>query len=261
MANDPFVEPLLKVQRAKHHIADLNGKVNAYLAKRPFKLFLAQYPEIAQAQLRIETNPPVPDEFALIIGDAIHNLHAALDILMFGIVGKSAKNPDAVFFPFCAKADGLESTISRTQIHLAPEGVIRAIRTLKPYPDGNPDLCAIHRLDIQDKHKLLQPVGRNAELREDDFRRIAPGILSGPPKGVRFVFVGDSENPILMKIDIVDTPLAAIARIYEEAKIQPTFSICFAKREFFGHEVAIPTLQRFTNAVELALAEIRKGIG
>ncbi len=46
MTADPFAAPLLKLKRAKHHIADLNGKINAYLALRPFELRIVQGPEI-----------------------------------------------------------------------------------------------------------------------------------------------------------------------------------------------------------------------
>ena len=260
MATDPFAAPLLKLYRAKEHIRDLDREISAYLMLSPFQLVIAQYPEIAQKQLRIETNPPIPSEFALTIGDAIHNLRAALDILIFGLIGSLADHPRNIQFPFCKDADSLESAIAVRQIQLAGERVVSAIRSLEPYPDGKHDLHAIHDMDIRDKHKLLMPVGRNAAMSEDDLREIEPRLLPAERKGVAFVFTGGGEDPIAMKINIEGVESSELERIYEPAKVQPAFSICFGQGEPFAFRPVVPVLTHLAAKTAHAITVIRGAV-
>ena len=258
MAKDPFAAPLLKLDWAKQHISDLNGKINAYLALRPFQLFIVQGPEMAQRQYRIETDPPIPTEFALIIGDTIHNLRAALDIMIFGLIGDIASQLENISFPFCKNADSVESTISGRQIRLAGERVVEAIRSLEPYPTGKHKLYAIHDMDIRDKHKLLVPVGRNAKLSEDELRSLEPGLFSSiDPKGATIVFEGDSNNPIILRIDIPRVQRSQIRPLNEPAKIQPAFTICFDQGAPLAHQAVVPVLTKFAQKTEFAISTIR----
>lgn len=258
MAVDPFAEPLLKLDRAKHHISDLNGKIDAYLALCPFKLFIVQSPEIGQRQFRIKTDPAIPTEFALIIGDAVHNLRAALDLMIFGLIGDLASNPENIFFPFCKDTDAMESAITGRQIQLAGNRIVGAIRSLEPYPAGKHGLYAIHDMDICDKHRLLMPVGRNAELSEDELRRLEPGFFKTiHPKGARIVFAGDSNDPVILRINIQGIPVSELPRIDKPAEIQPAFTICFDKGAPFAHQPVVPVLYALAQKTAFAISTVR----
>jgi hypothetical protein len=99
-----------------------------------------------------------PEHLGAIIGDIIHNLRSALDLVACDMVraveGKDA-NIDRVYFPFCRSAEDLDTAIRLRQFDRAGERAVQVLRGLKPYRGGNAALRAIHDLDIQDKHTSL----------------------------------------------------------------------------------------------------------
>src|SRR6202162_3782872 len=91
---------MLKLERAKHHINELNGHIDSYLADNPFEFFVRDDPKTNKRTYFIKTKKAIPQVFSLLIGDAVHNLRTALDILMFSMAGDKTPKPDAVQFPF-----------------------------------------------------------------------------------------------------------------------------------------------------------------
>ena len=104
MPNDLLHAPLLKLKRAEHHINDLSGQVNAFLAERPFRLMGYMGGNTGKFALRVKKDKAIPPEFSLIIGDAAHNLRAALDLTLFPMAMDRAPKVDRNQFPF-AKDD------------------------------------------------------------------------------------------------------------------------------------------------------------
>ena len=99
-----------------------------------------------------------PEDLGAIIGDVVHNLRAALDLVACDMIraveGKDA-NVYGVYFPVCQGADDLEGMIHTRQFHRAREQAVQVLRRLKPYRGGNAALRVIHDLDVQDKHRSL----------------------------------------------------------------------------------------------------------
>src|SRR5207244_3719580 len=93
---------------------------------------------------RTKTEKPIPPDFSLIIGDAVHNLRAALDLTLFPMACDRTRKPDRIQFPFARKLDGLKDAIDGGQVKFAGEKVVEAIRSLKPYPDGNKELYGLN---------------------------------------------------------------------------------------------------------------------
>ncbi len=83
-----FVPPgvALKIERAKTHIGYLDSLAADYLSKRPMRIFIRQDDGAATKSIVIKTDNPIPGVFAAVLGDAIHNLHSALDHLAFHLV-------------------------------------------------------------------------------------------------------------------------------------------------------------------------------
>jgi len=92
-----------------------------------------------------------------ILGDAIHNMRSALDLMAVSLVDEAKGNTNGVYFPFAESGDELDPMIKRRNFHRAPEEAVDLLRTLAPYKGGNVALRAIHDLDIEDKHKTLIP--------------------------------------------------------------------------------------------------------
>ena len=93
---------LLKVGRAKHHISDLEKRRDAFLADEPYRIGAKPHPipEIEHTRLYVESVKPVPTDIPLILGDAIHNLRAALDHAAWQLVEAGGGIPSKdTYFP------------------------------------------------------------------------------------------------------------------------------------------------------------------
>ena len=166
----------LKIARAKQHINDLNTQMLTYFEQRPIVLMTRGNPEADQQTHFIKKKVAIPQQFSLIIGDAIHNLRTALDMLMFSMIGCRAERPQSVQFPFTGRADSLVGTMNSRETNIAGEKVVEEIKRLKPYADGNKWLYSVHALDIADKHKLIIPVVTSGDIPSIEFARMFPNM-------------------------------------------------------------------------------------
>ena len=102
-----------KLIRARQHIHDLNVQIQSYLSRNPYRLVLVTDLLEGRKCLQVECKQQVPDDFSLVTGDAIHNLRSALDVCIWSLVGTTAKNPDAVQYPFARKKESLQANIHK----------------------------------------------------------------------------------------------------------------------------------------------------
>jgi len=226
--------PGLKIQRAKHHIADLNRRVNAYVAKGDLCLTALRDPERREATLFFETYPTLPPLFGLIIGDAVHNLRSALDLLVWQMVAERTKAPGKVQFPMATKAvtdDVYKQTIHSRQIHLAGEDVVDALTAIRPYPGGDDLLAGLNTLNIADKHRLILTVSETLRL---DGRWINEVTREFWPDGWEDARIKLGHTP---KQDL------SPGEFYQKPKAQPPLSISFGEGEAFAGEHVSDTLR------------------
>lgn len=151
----PFDGPRLKVRRARKHIHDLSDTVAEYGAR--VKLSAVPF-DVQETHISyvIQFSEAPPETVPMIIGDAIHNLRSALDIMICDIARLRNKSSDKLKFPFAADEEKLESYLKKDFPRLG-EDVLDAIRALKPYKFGNLALRGLHELDIDDKHEVVLP--------------------------------------------------------------------------------------------------------
>ena len=248
----------LKIERAKHHINDLNGKVKAFLSEQPFEAVIRIAPKAKQGSLAIKRNKPVPDEISLIAGDAVHNLRSALDLLMFALIGGKVARPETVQFPFGhGDEQAFMRTIETRQIKLAGKKVVDEIVALKPYRDANSELYGLHSLDLTDKHQLLIAVGHAQSMSADQIRTNLPFVpFEGP--GV-LKFTGKGPDLLTFPVSFPGTCRSARRRFagYEEkAKVQPSFEICFGPNVPFAHHNVVAKLHELAGVVSTAVSGI-----
>jgi len=96
-----FQNSKLKIERAKKHISDLNFEINGFRKRNPYKFVIEQDPQSGNYALTFRVQEKEPYYLPLIIGDVIHNLRTALDILACELVQLNGGNADDVYFPFC----------------------------------------------------------------------------------------------------------------------------------------------------------------
>lgn len=167
MNNHEYVSPLVgslwKIQRANHHIDNFNVAIKSFLDTRPYRLVVEPDSENPGKRkcLVARVSGKMPCDLLLILGDAVHNLRASLDILACDLV--RLNNPGCeemkwfndIYFPFGKDRERYKSLLAEKEIRRVSDDAMAVLRTLAPYIGGNKHLRAIHDLDIRDKHKLI----------------------------------------------------------------------------------------------------------
>lgn len=169
----------LKVNRAAHHIDELNAEFAAYTATAPLKLVWEQIDWIERFESIYPSNSklvglvsrihnPVPEKLAPIIGDVVHNLRSALDIMMTEVV----LNHDAgavtrlLCFPMWEDDSKKKNALSKSQVGRAAPIVQTLVEAWEPFRGGRSRLFALHELWNLDKHRSIIPVMSGAEFSE-----------------------------------------------------------------------------------------------
>ena len=231
--NSIFHGSRLKIERANKHIGDLKTLMDGLVNTDSNRLSIKEDAETGKQFLKIDFIKPLPSETVLIIGDAIHNLHSALDLMMYAVV----PNPDKhTKFPFRDDRQELVNAINGGKIKAAwpTEICDLIIDTIKPYPGGNDTLCGLHDLDIVDKHRrlilyrtvtaiALDIEDENGKLSVDLLARIGPDGLINAGFGNRKLHIENYRNP--------------------------TFEIFFHKGEVFEGKSVLPTLHQLAQFV------------
>jgi len=157
----PFGHALLKIERADVHISEINERLRVspdsygpslHVDSKTGKQFL--YYGLTDSRLR--------SDIALIVGDAIHNLHCALDIAYSAavrVLSLGGFDYSRTKFPLANDRKHLESLLTKTA-KIDPSSPLfqLLVERIKPYKGGDVDICAIHTFDIDDKHHLLIPM-------------------------------------------------------------------------------------------------------
>lgn len=154
----------LKIKRAKEHAAQLDEHLQAFLATSPYKVEVRR-DHLMRPVYFLASVESVPDVIALVAGDALQNLMAALDHLAYQLVCKDSNDqppcPSRIYFPF---ADDKATYDGRKAGKMAGAGpaTIAAIDMLQPYKGGDDLLWSLYRLNNIEKHRLLLTVGSQA---------------------------------------------------------------------------------------------------
>lgn len=158
--NDAFTGPLLKMERADEHIRELRSSINPLrqdlysfgMKKREDKAGGTMY------SLAYEPKKPVARVLSLTIGDAIHNLRAALDHFATNIV--RSKEPNAKpYFPMAKTRSAMEASGALKELEAALPGA-RELMLDVVRPADDPDQrywSMLQQFDIIDKHSLIIP--------------------------------------------------------------------------------------------------------
>jgi hypothetical protein len=149
-----------KIARAKKLLAELEAEFVAFLATKPAKCSTIFSKDEGSGRLNISFNMSFtgpPESISCILGDLIHNLRAALDLMACELARVAGNSDKGVYFPFCDKPEELDRMIKERKFHRAGEKAVTLLRTFQPYRGGNIELRALHDLDIHDKHRAVIP--------------------------------------------------------------------------------------------------------
>ncbi len=257
--DNTFLGAYLKVDRANHHIQSLidNSQPLApsmyELGWRPRSsgVALAQFgtsvpdPNKPVRELAYVPKQPVSNMLALIIGDAVHNLRAALDYAATAVV--RAKNGDTQFvsFPFHEKRENLIETASPLNLikaALSDADVQTFFRdTIKPYSDGNAELWTLTKIDKIDKHNFILPTVTIADVRHN-------GVVAidGVTIGFNQIRGDANREHILYRMPVREGDAG-------KYNVDVAVEILFPQGKFFSGLPVIPTLTKLSQIVEQTL--------
>ncbi len=149
----------IKMERASRHIAELATSALQFLGTNPFYLE-AHEAENGDLVTIVRIRSQVPPDWAAIVGDAVHNMRSALDMVAWQLVEAAGGLPGRdTCFPIghASKAQSM-AAINRS-LGGATMKAAKLVKRLKPYQGGNAKLAQLHALDIVDKHRLVLVVG------------------------------------------------------------------------------------------------------
>lgn len=188
---------------------------------------------------------PFPDHVATIVGDAIHNLRAALDHLYVIIVELNGKVAgDYTKFPI-GSMDYVKSQLTVKNPHpseIVMECILNEIRPCET-PEGDGIIFGLHKLDIADKHKVLIPVAGAVNIVDMTLRR--PDGTAGP----RFRNLTFHDQFSHLPPGCRPLPFFAEGMKAEQNK-PPELKMMFGDGQPFAGEGVVETLQKMSDVVE-----------
>jgi hypothetical protein len=152
----------LKLQRACRHLEELREAIEAYRCSDVYRtVATVTAPNVVEYTLDVR-EPPALEEWALIFGDSVHNIRAALDHLAWQLACAPKAGPGGTAFPVFAERPKKGAT-NWPQLASMPTDAQMTIEQLQPYaraeaserPVELDPLHALHHLDISDKHRVL----------------------------------------------------------------------------------------------------------
>ncbi|MDR3481929.1 MAG: hypothetical protein P4L91_14580 [Burkholderiaceae bacterium] len=243
-----FEDSKLKLERANKHIFDLNNILSGFLETDFYRIGIDHDTESRTNKLIFEVTKLVPIDAAMAIGDAVHNMRTALDIMAVNMVKKCGGTPnDWTRFPFFSSRDKLVNGINGGEMqHLGPTIISFLVDTIKPYTGGNAALCDLHRLDIMDKHQSIIPTACATtifDVKASDDRRNTFDF--------RRVTVGEGG-----KLNLVQT--GSDLKVTSYGKL--TIDIRFVRNQPFENQSVVPALHGLSQLVSSTVQAFEKAL-
>lgn len=232
-----------KVERAKNHIADLDHRIHLFFTgpPNPYPIIKENDPETGDVVFKLGKCSPIPEDFPLIIADALQNLRTALDHLVWQLILSNGRTPSvASAFPICKTVEQYETDSPRKVEGVSSEA-IKMIDALKPYGGGNEDLFGLHLLNNVDKHRILLMCGA---------AHIATNLqiqLSPIAQEIRIPAPFHWTYPLTDGAEIYRIPKEA-SRFKDDPKF--SFRIAFGDAEVMGSEPMLPPLHQLADLID-----------
>lgn len=155
--SDPFNNSKRRIERAKTHIHDLDGKIRYFLDRKPCSHVVEPDADGVNQLHKIKFTAPIPDSFGEIAADILENLRAALDQAGYAVaVAAGTIKPRYAYFPIVEYAADLDAAINGRCKNI-PDDIIALFREFKPYKGGNDLIWALNKTNNINKHMLLVP--------------------------------------------------------------------------------------------------------
>jgi hypothetical protein len=156
----------LRLERAREHIETVRSETKTFLERdpKPLTFRTEETPGVGNAMeyvLYAVVREEPPRDIGLPVGDAIQNMRAALDYLIYELSPPKFRKKGRTGFPIYDDECFFEVE-GRKMIRGIAGDELTLIERVQPYkrtnPPRNDPLSILRRLSNKDKHKLLLPV-------------------------------------------------------------------------------------------------------
>jgi hypothetical protein len=244
--------PRLKVERAEHHIHDLETLFERYVSDSLNRLRPDRKHRLLK-QGRTVQEAVFPKHTSTVLGDALHNLRVALDHAYYlAAEANGAVMDEFTRFPFFKDRQSLEGSINgHKKKGLTPsDAVIDAIvDRIQPYQAGKLRLYDLHRLDITDKHMVLIPTVSSLTIESGSY-----AVDSSSRK--TFTAGGSGSLTIIGDQSKIPIPLLGVGGgggFVFNGNPKNAFRICFGKGQPFEGDEILETVRTLKAATVEAL--------
>jgi hypothetical protein len=222
---DLFRESKVKLTRADQFIDEVDAGLRDYDSSNPIS---AKFN--AKGHLEINFKKIPPDVLAA-LGDAIHNMRTALDLMATELARINNESDKSVYFPFADSKVEFPKQISKKNFQRAGDDAVALLKQFEPYTGGNNLLRAIHDLDIRDKHINILVTRRDTNdlilsYRLDEGPN--PSISASGSNSHKFLDGPLAGKPLIETlkelVQLVDSIIEAFARMVELRKANSTAS-------------------------------------
>lgn len=156
--NQMFEGSKLKIDRSKKHAAEFLQDVRKFCGTDFLDLRIDFDEGAGRSTLKFRMKQDPPVELSMILGDAIHNLRAALDLAFVEFIEALGIKPTKwSTFRVWESRDKMVSTYSTSLFKGFDEVTALFADHIQNFESGNELLVAVDALDVDDKHRLLIP--------------------------------------------------------------------------------------------------------
>jgi hypothetical protein len=251
----------LKVKRAYKHIEELEtwfhdlvqSNINTAMSYKD------RNPGSESYTINIQRPVGFSGDVAPIVGDAVHNLRAALDHIATAIVIAGREDdPALAYFPLY---DSRQSLVKSPEYRLieraAPNLALEIADVVKPYKTGGDSrFGSLNRLDRRDKHRLFIPTLTESNHRIIAIREDQEDNPPSAPPGAIFMLCGIIAADGAVIQERREPRTGTRAYFHNQRNGYPSVEIKFGKGEAFEDEPIIPTLRELAELVGITIDKL-----
>jgi len=162
MTTNPLFGVRVKIDRAKHHLGNLETAITRYHGANPYAITADVDTESGQVNYRFHYLQPIPCEWGGVVGEIVHALRSSLDNLATALAVHNGRTSNTIikntYFPIGTTKESFDRKLP-CDLKGASATARRLAERMKPYKGGTDAFWILHQLDILDKHTALIPVG------------------------------------------------------------------------------------------------------
>jgi len=243
-----FESPRLKVKRANQHI-DAVEKLIVDFSNDPGHKIVSKTDPSGLTKLMFEPGDSLSAEVGLSVGDAVHNLRAALDHVMTALVTHLVPGctKEHIYFPIRQDEAGVKDALKNGEVGKAMATTVGQkiaaviLDAIKPYGTREQLLPMLSKLDNIDKHRFILTLFS------------AGGMKTGTATlGSGNVFRNSHF------ISYRNTPMVLSGGLKLEGDFKPVVEVLLDEAELPKYEPLLPALKNISKVVSQSIDAIER---